>query len=361
MSFFEEPQFSKSRRKRRGFGAGLLILVFLGLVSVNIFPTPYVIQRPGPTFNVLGESGENPVIKILDTPSYPTTGQLDVTTVSMVGNPRQTPTWLEIIAAWMNPAQIVVPLEKAFPPDQTVEQVEAESEAMMEQSQQEAIAAALSELGYEFETRIYISRVEKGAAASGKLVASDFLLSTNGTALTTIEDLQRSVSSWDEKEPIVVEVLRSGEILNFEIEPVKIDGVFRLGILVGYTYDFPVKIQLDLGDVGGPSGGLIFALGIYDELTPGSLLEGKHVAGTGTISAAGKVGPIGGIRQKLFGAESAGASWFLAPAENCPEVIGHVPDGLQVVKISDLKGAISALEVIGSDGPVEQLPSCSAG
>jgi PDZ domain-containing protein len=103
---------------------------------------------------------------------------------------------------------------------------------------------------------------------------------------------------------------------------------------------------------------MMFALGIIDKLTPGALNGGELVAGTGTISSTGEVGPIGGIRQKLYGASGAGADWFLAPQSNCDEVTGHIPAGLTVFAVETLDDALTALEAISSDGDTSELPTC---
>ncbi|MDQ1295485.1 MAG: Lon-like protease, partial [Actinomycetota bacterium] len=100
--------------------------------------------------------------------------------------------------------------------------------------------------------------------------------------------------------------------------------------------------------------------GIIDMLTPGALAGGRRIAGTGTMDADGVVGPIGGIQQKLVGARRTGAEWFLAPADNCSEVVGHVPDGLRVVRVSTLKQAWQALERIGAGRDVDSLATCTA-
>ena len=104
----------------------------------------------------------------------------------------------------------------------------------------------------------------------------------------------------------------------------------------------------------------MFALGIIDTLTPGELNGGERIAGTGTIDAAGAVGPIGGIRQKLYGARDAGATVFLAPEENCDEVVGHVPDGLQVFRTGTLEESLDILEVVADGGDTSKLPVCTA-
>ena len=119
------------------------------------------------------------------------------------------------------------------------------------------------------------------------------------------------------------------------------------------------QVKLSLDNVGGPSGGLMFTLGIIDKTTVGSLTGGKRIAGTGTISAGGVVGPIGGIRQKLISAARAGDQYFLAPKDNCDEVTGHIPSSLRVFSVTNLTDALNALRVIASDGDLSVLPVCS--
>jgi PDZ domain-containing protein len=231
---------------------------------------------------------------------------------------------------------------------------------MMAVSQQDSIAAALTYLGYETPRKVYIEEVLADAAASGKLVAADFLVSLDGEAITDLEQLKMIVTGWDESEPIEVVVERSGNQVTEIVSPIKdSEGDFRMGIVIGYKYEFPIEVNLELGDVGGPSGGLMFALGIIDRLTTEDLTGGLHIAGTGTINQAGEVGPIGGVVQKLYGASRSGATVFLAPAGNCEEIVGNVPAGLRVVKIGTLQDAITALEKLSSDEQVESLPSCT--
>jgi PDZ domain-containing protein len=339
---------------------GFLALFTACLFALVFLPTPYVIERPGPVFDVLGTSEEQSVITIDGAANYPTTGRLDVLTVSVVGNRENTPSWIELGWAWLDPAQAIVPLDVIYPPSVTTKQAEAESSAMMEESQQDAIAAALNKLGYEVPWHVYVSEVSKDSPSSGKLVAADFIIEINGVEIKDIDQMRALINEDAPSGPLSVTVLRAGKSQSHEITATKnADGKYRLGILAGYKYDFPVKIKLELADVGGPSGGMMFALGIIDRLTPGQLTGGKHIAGTGTIDPAGNVGPIGGIRHKLFGAADAGATIFLAPESNCDEVVGHVPSGLTVVKVKTLSEAKSALEKISTGTNPATLPTCS--
>ena len=345
---------------KRGLGFFVALTFFLGLVTLVVLPTPYLIERPGPTFDVLGEVDGQPVIQINNQQSYESEGQLDVLTVSIVGRPERTPSWIEIGFAWLDAKQKVVPVEALYPPDRTSEEIRAESSAMMEVSQQDAIAAALGFLNYETPREIYIAQVTADSPSSGKLVAADFVISVDGQRLTSIEQLRSIITAWDEASSVEVTVNRNGIEVTEEVTPVKdAEGDYRLGILVGYKYDFPVDVELQLGEVGGPSGGMMFALGIIDRLTPGDITGGLHIAGTGTIQQSGVVGPIGGVVLKLHGAKAAGATVFLAPAGNCPEIVGNEPDGLRVVKIEKLSDAVSALEKLSKNQDLASLPSCT--
>jgi len=362
MTFFQRGRTSSkaSEQAKRAVGFFATVTFAAGFMVLALLPTPYLIERAGPTYDVLGEVEGEPVIQISGAESYESEGMLEILTVSIVGRPENTPNWIEIAFAWADQSQKVVPVELLYPKDRTTEDVRSESSAMMEVSQQEAIAAALNHLGYETPRQAYIAEVVADAAASGKLVAGDFVLSINSEAITDIEQLKGIVTKWDEKAPLVVVVDRNGRQVTKEVSPIKdSEGNFRLGILVGYKYDFPIEVQLQLGDVGGPSGGMMFALGIIDRLTPGDLTGGLHVAGTGTISQSGEVGPIGGVVQKLYGAKRSGATVFLAPADNCDEIVGNVPNGLRVVKIETLEQALDALEKLSIDEQVESLPSCT--
>jgi PDZ domain-containing protein len=339
---------------------GFLALFTACLFALVFLPTPYVIEKPGPVFDVLGKNEGQNVITIDGASSYPTTGRLDVLTVSVAGNRENTPSWLELGWAWLDPSQAIVPLDVIYPANVSTKQVEAESSAMMEESQQDAIAAALTKLGYDVPWHVYVSEVSKASPSSGKLVAADFILKINAVDIKDIDQMRALINDAAPAGPLTVAVLRGGKNVTEEITATKnTDGKYRLGILAGYKYDFPVKIKLELGDVGGPSGGMMFALGIIDRLTPGQLTGGKHIAGTGTIDPAGNVGPIGGIRHKLFGAANAGATIFLAPESNCDEVIGHVPSGLTVVKVKTLSEAKTSLEKISTGTNPATLPTCS--
>ncbi len=112
-------------------------------------------------------------------------------------------------------------------------------------------------------------------------------------------------------------------------------------------------------DIGGPSAGLMFSLGVYDTLTPGSLTGGNDVAGTGTIDEQGRVGPIGGIQQKIVAAADAGAKVFFVPPANCSaaEHADVTKDQIKLVKAPTMHSAVASLEAYAKNKDAD-LPAC---
>lgn len=360
MSSNPDSDYRAYSKPRKSAGFAFLSVAAIALLGVLVFPTPYVIEQPGPAYNVLAKDDGKSIISISNAKTYETSGHLDLLTVQVLGNREKSPNWIEIFLAWMSPSKSVLLIDQVFPANQTTQQSTAESTAMMEQSQQEAIAVALQALGYSTPVELYVSEVTKNSPSSGQIIAADFIRSVDGVAVSTIEQLRGQVNLFDGSAPLQIKVLRNGLEEVFEITPVKDEtDAYRIGILAGYKYEFPIEVSLQLGDVGGPSGGMMFALGIYDQLTPGAITGGQHIAGTGTIDGQGNIGPIGGIRQKLFGAQQAGADYFLAPADNCAEVIGNVPAGLKVLKVKNFSAALNAVEKIGKKQDLSSLPTCA--
>jgi PDZ domain-containing protein len=356
--YFDEPS-ARPPKKRRWLGFTFIAIFVAGVVTATYLPAPYVIESPGPAFNVLGTDNKEPIISVSGAKTYPTSGSLDLLTVNVLGSPGATPTWLELFAAWLDPSAVVEPLEAVFPSQQSVEDVTRQNELMFADSQQQATAAALRALGYQYTYQVFVDRIPEGTASSGILKAGDLIDKVAGKPVNGITSLRAAVQT-TKGQPLVVSGSRNGNPLSVTIQPKLISGVYKIGAYIGTKFVFPIDVKLRLADVGGPSGGTMFALGIYDTLTPGSLTGGQMIAGTGTIDESGQVGPIGGIRQKLYGAQRAGAAWFLAPAVNCSEVVGHVPAGLQVVSVKTFSDALAAVKQIAAKHSVAGLATCSA-
>jgi PDZ domain-containing protein len=199
----------------------------------------------------------------------------------------------------------------------------------------------------------------EGTDAAGKLEENDVLVGFDGEPLPDYQSLVDDLAAVQPGDTVTLTVQRHGQDVDVPVVTSEREGGgAQIGVLIDPTFDMPVDVTISIDDIGGPSAGTMFALGIIDKLTPEDEADGEVIAGTGTMDVTGAVGPIGGIRQKLAGAERDGADWFLAPAGNCDEVVGHVPDGLRVVRVATLHEARVAMEAIGA-GEAGDLPTCA--
>jgi PDZ domain-containing protein len=324
------------------------------LVAVLV-PTPYVILTPGPTLNTLGKQSGQPLISITGHQTYPTSGHLNMVTISYMGGPGVTLNVFEALRAWVDPSEAVVPASEIFPSGQTAEETQAQDTEEMASSQELATAAALTQLHIPFQTNVEVVSTASGYPASKVLKAGDVIEEVDGKPVTGETSLSSMITAHPVGTTLQLQVLRAGKTLTIPVASKLSNGTPVIGVNVQEQYKFPFNVNITVGDIGGPSAGMMFALGIIDKLTTDNLTGGKFIAGTGEITAAGQVGAIGGIQQKMVGARDAGATVFLAPAGNCSDVAGAIPAGLKVVKVSTLSGAVTDLEDLKAGEPV---PSC---
>jgi len=333
--------------------------VAVSIVVATFVSVPYVILGPGPSLNTLGtlgtRSGAKPLIEISGTRTYPTSGHLNLVTVSYQGGPQDSFNIFTALQAWLTPREAVVPEQELFPSGQTQQQVTHQDTLAMVGSQQTAEVAALCELRIKFATVDTVVMVERGMPATGLLRKGDVITAVDGTPVTCRADAGALIRARRPGAPVVLTISRGGTIKHFRLTTVNAAGSAVVGVHVTETYRFPFQVKISVGNIGGPSAGLMFALGIVAKLSPGNLTGGRFIAGTGEISADGTVSPIGGIQQKMAGARDAGATIFLTPAANCPDTAGAVPAGLRLVKVSTLAGAVHDLQVLKAGGSV---PSC---
>ncbi len=315
------------------------------LVGGLFLSVPYVALGPGPTFNTLGAEDGTPVIGITGHAVYADEGHLDLTTVGV----RSELSLGEALVGWLRRDEAVVPRELVFPPGQTNQQVDAENTRQMVESQDAATSAALTQLGIPL--GVSVAQVSAGSPATGVLQPGDLLTRVDGTAVTNPDQLRTLISGRPVGRPVVVGYTRAGQpaqaTITTQASP---DAPPRAIIGVSTSVTYPFKVTIALKDVGGPSAGLMFALGIVDQLEPGSLTGGRYVAGTGEITTQGDVQPIGGIQQKLRGARGKGATLFLVPADNCKDAAANRPAGLQLAKVTSLASALAALQTVRDGG-----------
>ncbi|MFF4904785.1 YlbL family protein [Streptomyces sp. NPDC001260] len=350
-------------------------LMLIALLCAGVFiPVPYSEMSPGPTVNTLGNHDGEPVLQVSGRKTYATSGNLNMTTVRVTSADYRM-NLVEAVYGWLAHDNKVVPHDTLYPDGKTEEQSTQENAEEFSQSQESAKVAALKQLGIPVTSWVIVSTVVKDSPAEGRLHAGDVIKAVDDTAVKEPADVAKLVTKHKPGQNVVFTIVPAKEQAAAEKAhktPTKTEkitittatsadsGAKRaiVGISAGTDHTFPFTIDIKLADVGGPSAGLMFALGIYDKLTPGSLTGGNFVAGTGTIDDAGKVGPIGGIEMKTVGARDKGARYFLTPAENCSAAAKDTPGGLRLVKVHTIKDALSALKDI-RNGDTADLPKCT--
>ena len=333
----------------------LSVVLSAGAVQARV---PYVALGPGPTYDTLGEVDGEPLLQVEGRPTFPTDGRLDLTTVGV--QPRLT--LFEALEGWLDRDRAVVPREVVYPPGKSDEEVDRETAEQMTASQNSAVSAAARQLGFRT-ADVIVEGVAAGAPADGRLREGDVLRTVDGRLLRDAADLRAAVAGGEVGGVVRIGLERTGRSASVELRTTasEDDGERRpvIGVVTREEpVDAPFEVEITLEDVGGPSAGLIFALGILDKLGEPSLTGGRHIAGTGEITAQGEVGPIGGISQKLVAAKAKGVDAFLVPAGNCAEAVLSAPDGLPLVEVGTLSQALTALEAL-REGDEPEL--CSAG
>lgn len=356
-----EPAPGRRRPHRAGRAAAtaltatfVLVILAAGLTFVGL---PYVILSPGPATNILGEVDGKPLLGVEGTRTYPTEGALEFTTVAFDGGPGRRVTVYDLLEAWLRDDVDAAPQEYYFPPDVSEDDVEAENAELMNESQVIAAATALRALGREVPMAVGIAGVPADGPADGIIEKGDVILAVDGTEAADPAAVRAAVLAHEPGEDVQVRLRRDGQERTVTVRAGDAEGRAVIGVLLRTEYDLPIEVTINTGRVGGPSAGLMFSLAIYDVLTPGALTGGKQIAGTGTIEDDGSVGPISGIRQKLVGAREAGAEWFLSPADDCADAVGHVPEGMTLVKVTTFEDARTSVEAI-ADGDTADLPQC---
>ncbi|MGB5952981.1 MAG: S16 family serine protease [Ornithinimicrobium sp.] len=350
--------------------AGVLLVTVIVLVAViallNIVNVPRVIYRPGPTYDTLGEVDGTPVIEVDGLETYPTSGSLDFTTITLSGGPRFPVSAWDWIQARFDSSTTIVDEQEVFPEDVTPAEVREQNLELMTDSQQQAAVVALRAIDEDVPEDVVVAQVLVDAPADGVLSVNDRIMRVKDTDIGNPDDLRAILQEVAAGEEVDFEIEREGEALTISVpttEQVDTDAQGNetsrtiIGIYPVSDFDVPYDIVINAGNVGGPSAGLMFTLAVYDVITPGELTGGLDFAGTGTMSSEGDVGPIGGIRQKMIAAQRAGADYFLAPARNCDEVVGQIPDGLKVAKVATFDEARDVVEAVGAD-PEAAVAQC---
>lgn len=330
----------------------VVLVVVVGLLGGYV-QVPYVALGPGPSYNTLGNDGPDPVVRVDGHPTFPTAGNLNMTTVSVTDQI----SLFGALGMWASGDYALAPRELYFPPGKTEQQVEQENTEEFNDSQSQAETAALAHLHYPM--KVVVGQLVRGTPADGALRPGDRLNTVDGRPVTDPASVTGIVAAHRPGDRIEIGFQRAAEpprtaSVQLADNPHR-PGAGFLGISPATRPDVPFHISIKLADVGGPSAGLMFALAIIDKLTPGELNGGHFVAGTGEIDDRGQVGRIGGIPFKLTRAREAGATEFLVPEGNCSEAKAQAPDGLRLIRISTLDDAVHALDALRTG---QAPPSC---
>lgn len=350
-----KPASDAHKLTRRGWTlivSAVLVVVFL---AIGLFvPVPYVAIGPGPTYDTLGKDHGQAVVTASNLPKGDkpgrSKGQLRMTTVSVVPDV----TLLGAMAMWVSGRYALAPRELYFPPGQSDADVRKENTAEFQDSQRNAKVAALRFLHDHDPTwrkrvteTAVVNEVTKGGPSDAALDSGDKLIKVNGKPVSSAEQVRAALKGTHPNSKIKV-LLQRGKakptraVITLGKAPDQRKVGF-MGIEPADGADSKTHIDIKLGDVGGPSAGLMFTLASIDRLSPGDLTGGRHIAGTGEIDADGTVKQIGGIGFKLVGAKEAGAQLFLVPKDNCGEAKSQAPEGMQLIKVSTVDDAVKAL------------------
>ena len=283
------------------------------LAAGRLVSLPYFAEGPGPTRDV------EKLIKITGHTEYASDGRFLLTSVAQSAG-RLSP--LELVAVWLDPSESVIPEDQVLAPGQTDQQLDLRERSEMDQSKIDATVVVLSQIGdypEEHGEGALVEAVEPGCPADGKLYPGDLIVSIDDQRVLSRADASRAIDAVPADRPISLEVRAAGKTLQVDLAR-KPCGPHEEPLLgVSLLDNFPFGVSMSSAGIGGPSAGLMWALGLYDLLTPGDLTGGRTIAGTGEIGADGSVYPIGGVEKKLLGAEDAGAKIFLVPKDNLEE------------------------------------------
>jgi PDZ domain-containing protein len=326
-----------------------LLTLTLGVLGATL-PVPMVALGPGPTYDTLGAIDGNTVVEVDGQQTYPTSGHLNMTTVSVTDRL----TMFSALTFWASPANQVVPREPIYPSSMSLEEIQQQNTAQFTSSEANAEAAAIGEL--QLPATVIVTELVVGTPAATVLQPGDELLAVAGQPMESVREVSDVLVPTRPGDVVGVQYRRAGEVRDAQIELASRSDREQglLGVVLGARLR-DGDIRISLGGVGGPSAGLMFALAVVDKLTPGELAGGRFVAGTGAIEATGTVTPINGVPFKMRRAYDEGATVFLVPAANCEEAVATNPGDLQLVRVGTLHDAVVALEALQTGAPV---PSC---
>ena len=341
------PPAEQRRARRRWRRWPIVVLVVLLLVvAASSITLPYYAVAPGSARQV------NDLVRVPKERAFPPRGRILMATVSL----RQV-RLPDAIAGWLDSDTDVVPQEQILGSTPR-NQYSRQNRELMDDSKQAASVVALRHLGYpvtESGTGALVSAVERGSPADGRVSPDEVITGVDGRPTMLASQTVDAIRARKPGDTVLLEVKSPAGATRAEhvvlgSNPHRPGGF--LGVFVrtkDQRFDFPFDVNIESGEVGGPSAGLAYTLGVLDSLTAGELTGGKRVAATGTIALDGEVGNVGGVAQKTAAVRAAGADYLLVPADEFSEARSHAGGKLDVIKVASLSEAIAALAGLGGD------------
>jgi PDZ domain-containing protein len=297
---------------------------------------PWYSVGPGPARAV------QPLIRFEDRTRYESEGRFVLTSVRLTQL-----TGLGIVLTWIDPDRRVVPREDLFSSGEDREEERQRSISQMDSSKLDATSVVMEEItNYprEHGDGVLVERVVDGCAADGELFPGDRILTIDGEEVDSYRQAKRAIEATASGAALTFELSVDGEPETARLIREPCGGSEEPLVGVSMINSFPFDVAISSGGIGGPSAGLMWALGLYDLLTPGDLTGGRTVAGTGAIALDGTVVPISGIGEKLAAAADAGASVFLVPEGNLEAARASDDRGMELVPVATFDDALAYLE-----------------
>lgn len=324
-------------------GARLVLLSALiaaFIIGAIVVPLPILTVHPGPTPDVSK-------LMTIEGTTYPSKGSLHMTTVTV-----RPATLVRAVAAFFDPIVTVIPREYVYRPGKTEKEIIEENATEMDESGLFASISAYREIGALGPPEgVLVVATTAGTPATKVLQAGDVIVNLDGQPVTKNDELLAIVGRHKVGDQLSIAFKRGTEEKQGSVRLIPSPDPERkkapaIGITVITKFATPQQVQLNAGNIGGPSAGLIFSLSIVDRLTPDDLTHGYTIAGTGTIDSEGNVGPIDGVAQKVEAAERIHAKYFLAPKGNddAAQARKAVDTDMKIIEVSTLHDAVVALE-----------------
>lgn len=330
-------------RAPRWLGLAFTLLAMFAAVAVAAWTVdfPYFAMSAGPVSSVTDN-----VTPVSDIDIYPPSGELMMLTVSLQGV-----NGYEMLAAAVDPTVDLLRQEALRSPEETDEEYRERNLQAMDQSKENAIAVALERVSSDSLIQsdgVEVMELIEGAPAATVLEPGDIITAVEGTSINVAQDIGELLADKRPGDVIELSILRGSENLDVSVELTSAtdDPTRTLVGILAQTVNPQYPVDINSSNVGGPSAGLMYTLGIIDLLTPGELTHGHVVAGTGTMSPDGSVGGIGGIRQKVVAAEAAGAEIMLVPETNYDEALTAPRESMELVAIGSVDDALAVLAAL---------------